>query len=82
MYYIAQGLESIFYNYFKQSTIYNNFESLCWTSETNIINQQYLNLKNDLKKKFKEDRKIKLTTGGLWLVRFRRMNTVFAFKMN
>ena len=35
----------MFYNNFKWSAIYINFESLCRALEANIVNQLYLNLK-------------------------------------
>ena len=49
--YIVQHreLEPLFCNNFKWNIIYKNIESLCYTPETNIVNQLYFN-KNKFKK--------------------------------
>ena len=49
IYCTAQGLWPIFYNNFKQSITYKDFESLCCTSETNIVNQLQPNKKIKIK---------------------------------
>ena len=35
----------IFYNNYERSITYENFESVCCTPETNIVNQLYFNLR-------------------------------------
>ena len=35
----------IFYNNYEQSITYEDFESVCCTPETNIVNQLYFNLR-------------------------------------
>ena len=35
----------IFYNNYKRSITYENFESVCCTPETNIVNQLYFNFR-------------------------------------
>jgi len=41
----------IFYNNYERSITYENFESVCCTPETNIVNQLYFNLRKKERKR-------------------------------